>query len=121
MMKVVIIYLNRPKQDKKIWYSTFPTRKRIKGIKEWQEKNNKGKASKRRKQIKEVCESFCVLADTEGNDDEEEDLGEAAFQNLKDAHLMVKASQLSLFVTTLIIMGWHFFCTRTLMRFSSTY
>jgi hypothetical protein len=43
--------------------------------------NNKSKASKRRKQINESNESFCVLADTEGNDDEKEELGET---NLKD-------------------------------------
>jgi hypothetical protein len=50
----------------KIWHSTFPTRKRIK---EWQDVNNKGKASKRRKPTNEGHELFCVLADTEGNDD----------------------------------------------------
>jgi hypothetical protein len=46
--------------------------------------NNKGKASKRRKPTNEVGASFCVLADTQGNDDKEEELGEAAFQIMKD-------------------------------------
>jgi hypothetical protein len=46
--------------------------------------NNKGKASKRRKHTNEVGASFCVLADTQRNDDEEEELRKAAFQNLKD-------------------------------------
>jgi hypothetical protein len=46
--------------------------------------NNKGKASKRRKPTNEVGASFCVLADTQGNDDKEEELGKAAFQNVKD-------------------------------------
>jgi hypothetical protein len=64
-----------------IWYSTFLTRKRIK---EWQEVSNKGKASKRRKPTYECNESFGVLADTEVNDDEEEELDETAFHNLKD-------------------------------------
>jgi hypothetical protein len=91
------------------------------------------------------------LADTQGNDDKEEELGETAFQNLKDNEkeeeeealpqsafpyhkdllfgmdhndkvpLTIKTRQLSLFVTTSIVMGLGFFCTRTLMRFSSTY
>jgi hypothetical protein len=61
--------------------STFLTRKRIK---EWQDVNKKGKASKRRKPTNEAGASFCVLADTQGNDDEEEELGEAAIQNVKD-------------------------------------
>jgi hypothetical protein len=115
-------------------YSTFPTRKRIK---EWQDVNNKGKATKRRKPTNEVGASFCVLAvcvlaETEGNnDDEEEELPQSAFPYHKDllfgtdhndkSHLIVKTSQLSLFVTTSIIMGLGFFCTRTLMRFSLTY
>jgi hypothetical protein len=52
-------------------YSTFPSRKRIK---EWQHvNNNKGKATKRRKATNEVGASFCVLAETQGNDDKEED------------------------------------------------
>jgi hypothetical protein len=50
-------------------YSTFLTRKRIK---EWQDVNNKGKASKRRKPTNEVGASFCVLADTQGNDEEDD-------------------------------------------------
>jgi hypothetical protein len=112
--------------------------------------NNKGKAIKRMKPTNEIGESFCVLADSEGNDDEEEELGETAFQNLKDnkkeeeeevpkyafltirtcylewiimtkSHLIIKTSQLSLFLTTSIVMGLGFFCTRTLTRFSLTY
>jgi hypothetical protein len=62
-------------------YSKFLTRKRIK---EWQDVKNKGKASKRRKTTNEVGALFCVLADTQGNHDKEEELGEAAFQNMKD-------------------------------------
>jgi hypothetical protein len=46
--------------------------------------NNKGKASKRRKPTHEVGALFCLLADTQGNDDEEEELCEAAFQIMKD-------------------------------------
>jgi hypothetical protein len=53
-------------------------------MKEWQEVKNKGKASKRRKPTNDVGESFCVLADTQGNDDEEEEVGKTAFQNLKN-------------------------------------
>jgi hypothetical protein len=63
-------------------YSTFPTRKRIK---EWQDVNNKGKATKRRKPTNEVGASFCVLAETQGNDDkEEEELPQSAFPYRKD-------------------------------------
>jgi hypothetical protein len=51
-------------------YSTFLTRKRIK---EWQDVNNKGKATKGRKPTNEVGASFCVLAETQGNDDDEEE------------------------------------------------
>jgi hypothetical protein len=111
--------------------------------------NNKGKASKRRKPTNEVGALICVLADTQGNNDKEEELGKAAFQNVQDnkkeeeefpqsafpyckdllfgtdhndkSHLIIKTSQLSLFVTTSIIMGLGFFCTRTCMRFSLTY
>ena len=94
--------------------------------------NNKGKASKRRKPTNEVGASFCVLAETQGNDDkEEEELPQSAFTYHKDllfgtdhndkVHLIVKTNQLSLFVTTSIIMGLGFFCMRSLMRFSSTY
>jgi hypothetical protein len=50
-------------------YSTFPTRKRFK---ECQNVNNKGEATKRRKPTNEVGASFCVLAETQGNDDKEE-------------------------------------------------
>jgi hypothetical protein len=46
--------------------------------------NSKTKDSKRRKRSNEVHESFCVSADTEGNDDDEEELGETSLQNKKD-------------------------------------
>ena len=46
--------------------------------------NKKDKASKRRKPTNEVGALICVLADTQGNHDKEEELGEAAFQNMKD-------------------------------------
>jgi hypothetical protein len=46
--------------------------------------NNKGKASKRRKPTNEVGALICVLADTQGNNDKEEELGKAAFQNVQD-------------------------------------
>ena len=47
--------------------------------------NNKGKASKRRKPTNEVGGSFCVLAETQGNDDkEEEELPQSAFPYHKD-------------------------------------
>jgi hypothetical protein len=63
-------------------YSTFPSRKRIK---EWQDVNNKGKATKRRKATNVVGASFCVLAETQGNDDEEEEeLPHSAFPYRKD-------------------------------------
>jgi hypothetical protein len=62
-------------------YSTFLTRKRIK---EWQKVNNQGKACKRKKPTDEIGQLFCVLANSEGHDDEEEKLGETAFQNRKD-------------------------------------
>jgi hypothetical protein len=62
-------------------YSTFLTRKRIK---EWQYVNNKGKASKRRKPTNGVGASFYVLPDTQGDDDDEEEFGKAAFQIVKD-------------------------------------
>jgi hypothetical protein len=94
--------------------------------------NNKGKATKRRKPTNEVGASFCILAETQGNDDEEEEeVPQSAFPYRKDllfgtdimtkSHLIVKTNQLSLFVTTSIIMGLGLFFTRTLMRFSSTY
>jgi hypothetical protein len=68
-MKVVVAYLNRPKQDKRqgIVHS------QLERIKEWQDVNNKGKATKRRKATNEVGASFCVLAETQGNDNEEEE------------------------------------------------
>jgi hypothetical protein len=63
-------------------YSTFLSRKRIK---EWQDVNNKGKATKRRKPTNEVGASFCVLVETQGNDDEEEEeLPQSAFPYCKD-------------------------------------
>jgi hypothetical protein len=63
-------------------YSTFLSRKRIK---EWQDVNNKGKATKRRKATNVVGASFCVLAETQGNDDEEEEeLPQSAFPYRKD-------------------------------------
>jgi hypothetical protein len=62
-------------------YSKFPTRKRIN---EWQDVNNKGKASKRSKPTNEVGASFCVLPDTQGDDDDEEEFSKAAFQIVKD-------------------------------------
>jgi hypothetical protein len=63
-------------------YSTFPSRKRIK---EWQDVNNKGKATKRRKATNVVGASFCVLVETQGNDDkEEEELPHSAFPYRKD-------------------------------------
>jgi midasin (ATPase involved in ribosome maturation) len=111
-------------------YSTFPSRKRIK---EWQDVNNKGKATKRRKATNEVGASFCELMETpQGNDDdEEEELPSLLCLTVRTcyleqiittkSHLIVKTSQLSLFVTTSIVMGLGFFFTRTLMRFSWTY
>jgi hypothetical protein len=47
--------------------------------------NNKGKATKRRKATNVVGASFCVLAETQGNDDkEEEELPHSAFPYRKD-------------------------------------
>jgi hypothetical protein len=37
------------------------------------------------KETNEVGESFCLLADSEGNDDKKDEFGERAFQNPKDA------------------------------------
>jgi hypothetical protein len=63
-------------------YSTFSTRKRIK---EWQDVINEGKATKRRKPTNEVGASFCVLAETQGIDyEEEEDFPQSAFPYCKD-------------------------------------
>jgi hypothetical protein len=46
--------------------------------------NNKGNATKRRKATNEVGASFCVLAETQGNDDEEEEeLPHSAFPYCK--------------------------------------
>jgi hypothetical protein len=60
----------QPQRRQKRRYSTFLSRKRIK---ERQDGNNKGKATKRRKPTNEVGASFCVLAETQGNDDDEEE------------------------------------------------
>jgi hypothetical protein len=47
--------------------------------------NNKGKATKRRKATNVVGASFCVLAETQGNDDEEaEELPQSAFPYCND-------------------------------------
>jgi hypothetical protein len=62
-------------------YSTFPTRKKIK---EWQDLNNKGKATKRRKPTNEAGALFCVLAETQRKEDDEEELPQSAFPYHKD-------------------------------------
>jgi hypothetical protein len=90
------------------------------------------------------------LADTQGNDDEEEELGKAAFQNMKDnkkdeeeelpqsafpyhKDLLFgmdhnekvpfdhKDKSIEFICDNLNLMGLGFFCMRTLMRFCSTY
>jgi hypothetical protein len=110
-------------------YSTFPTRKRIK---EWQDVNNKGKATKRRKPTNEIGASFCVLAETQGNDDkEEEELPQSAFPYHKDLLFGTdhndkvpfdrKDKSIEFICDNLNHHGFGCLFKRTLMRFSSTY
>jgi hypothetical protein len=110
-------------------YSTFPSRKRIK---EWQDLNNKGKATKRRKATNVVGASFCVLAETQGNDDEEEEeLPHSAFPYRKDLLFGTdhnnkvpfdhKDKSIEFICDNLNCHGFGFHLTRTLMRFNSTY
>jgi hypothetical protein len=110
-------------------YSTFPTRKRIK---EWQDVNNKGKATKRRKPTNEIGASFCVLAETQGSDDkEEEELPQSAFPYHKDLLFGTdhndkvpfdrKEKSIEFICDNLNHHGFGCLFKRTLMRFSSTY
>ncbi len=94
--------------------------------------NNKGNATKRRKPTNKVGASFCVLVETQGNDDkEEEELPQSAFPYHKDllfgtdqndkVPFDCKDKSIEFVVTTSIVMGLGFFFTRTLMRFTLTY